>query len=98
MTTTPSGGAQGVRRKRLLFRAHRRGFREVDMIFGTYAEHALAGLDDAGLDCFEALLGVPDQEIYLWLQGKAPVPAEHDNAIFAALKALCNRKNPTWND
>ncbi|MBN9579363.1 MAG: succinate dehydrogenase assembly factor 2 [Alphaproteobacteria bacterium] len=98
MTTTPSGGAQDVRRKRLLFRAHRRGFREVDMIFGTYAEQALAGLDEAGLDRFEALLGVPDQEIYLWLQGKAPVPAEHDNAIFAAMKALCNRKNPTWND
>ena len=34
----------------LRFRAQRRGFKEVDLIFGAFAEAHLAGLDEAGLD------------------------------------------------
>jgi antitoxin CptB len=97
MAIDGSGDAFHVRRKRLLFRAARRGFREVDMIFGTYAANSLAGLNEAELDAFEALLGVPDQEIYDWLRGAAPVPPAHDTKVFADMKALCSRKNPTWN-
>ena len=48
----------------------------------------LAGLDEAGLDQFEALLTAPDQEVYAWLRGAAPVPADHDNPVFAGLKAV----------
>ena len=25
------------------------------------------------------------------------VPADHDNAVFAGLKAVCEQKNPRWN-
>ena len=35
----------------------------------------LARLDEAGLDQFEALLAAPDQDVYAWLRGAAPVPA-----------------------
>ena len=55
----------------------------------------LAGLDEAGLDQFEALLTAPDQEVYAWLRGAAPVPAEYDNPVFAGLKAVCGSK-PHW--
>ncbi|MDE2074836.1 MAG: succinate dehydrogenase assembly factor 2, partial [Alphaproteobacteria bacterium] len=48
-------------------------------------------------DQFEALLDAPDQEVFLWLQGKAPVTPEFDTPIFARLKALCQRESPTWN-
>jgi antitoxin CptB len=91
-----NGGSSETRRKRLLFRAQRRGFKEVDLIFGAYAEMALRGLDEAGLDQFEALLAAPDQEVYAWLRGAAPVPAEYDNPVFAGLKAVCGRKDPRW--
>ncbi len=97
MSTENNGGSSEVRRKRLFFRAQRRGFKEVDLVFGTYAAASLAGLDDAGLDAFEALLDAPDQEVYAWLQDQAPVPAQFDTPVFAGLKALCRRKNPTWN-
>lgn len=97
MAISLSSGTLDVRRKRLLFRAARRGFREVDMIFGTYAAEALPQLSDTELDAFEALLGVPDQDIYDWFRDKAPVPAEFNTPVFAAMKALCARKNPTWN-
>ena len=96
MQTDDNGGSSETRRKRLLFRAQRRGFKEVDLIFGAYAESALWGLDEAGLNQFEALLAAPDQEVYAWLRGAAAVPAEHDNPVFAGLKAVCGRKDPRW--
>jgi antitoxin CptB len=91
------GGSSENRRKRLLFRAQRRGFKEVDLIFGAYAQDALWGMDAAELDQFEALLAAPDQDVYAWLRGAAPVPDEYDNQIFAGLKAVCARKDPKWN-
>lgn len=86
-----------LRRKKLFFRAHRRGFKEVDLIFGAFAAAHLEALSASELDDFEALLGAPDQAVYAWLQDHADVPAEYDNAVFAQLKALCRRDGPTWN-
>jgi antitoxin CptB len=91
------GGSSEARRKRLLFRAQRRGFKEVDLIFGAYAQDHLAALDAAALDQFEALLAAPDQVVYAWLRGAEAVPALHDNAVFAGLKSYCGRKGQTWN-
>lgn len=96
MTDVEKGGSSENRRKRLLFRAQRRGFKEVDLIFGAYADLHLTGLDEMGLDQFEALLTAPDQEVYAWLRGAAPVPASYDNPVLAGLKALCNQQNPRW--
>jgi antitoxin CptB len=86
-----------IRRRRLCFRAARRGFKEADAIFGTFAALHLDELDEAGLDSFEALLDVPDQDVYDWLRGFASVPTLHDTPVFARLKSFCNRKNPVWN-
>ena len=85
------------RRARLRFRAERRGFKEVDLIFGAFAAEYLPGLDEGELDQFEALLLAPDQDVFAWLRGHAAVPADFDTAVFAKLKSLCSRKNPTWN-
>jgi antitoxin CptB len=85
------------RRRRLAFRAARRGFKEADAIFGAFATWHLPQLGEAELDQFEALLDVPDQDVYDWLRSHAPVPPPHDTAVFAQLKALCNRKSPVWN-
>ncbi len=96
METQQNGGSSEARRKRLLFRAQRRGFKEVDLIFGTFAAAELAKLTEAELDQFEALLNVPDQDVYAWLRGHDPVPADFDTPLFARMKALCNRRNPKW--
>jgi antitoxin CptB len=96
MSTDHEGGSKEARRKRLLFRAHRRGFKEVDLIFGAFADAHLSVLTEAELDDFEALLSVPDQEVYAWLRDHAPVPPAHDNAVFARLKSVCQQKSPTW--
>ena len=97
MDNDGQGGSSENRRKRLLFRAQRRGFKEVDLIFGAYAEAALPRLDEAGLNRFEALLTAPDHDVYDWLRGAVPVPPEHDNEVFAGLKAVTGRKGTKWN-
>jgi antitoxin CptB len=76
------------RRKKLKFRAWRRGFREIDLILGRFADRRLAELDDAGLDAFEALLDAPDQEVYLWIIEGTPVPAEYDTPTLALIRAF----------
>jgi antitoxin CptB len=85
------------RRARLRFRAQRRGFKEVDLIFGAFADIHLPALSAAELDQLEALLEAPDQAVYAWLRGSERVPQEFDTPVFAKLKALCERRNPTWN-
>lgn len=97
MSDASIGGSLEARRKRLLFRAQRRGFKEVDLIFGTFAANRLAALDETALDQFEALLDAPDQNVYAWFRDQEPVPAQFDTPVFAELKALCHRKDPTWN-
>jgi antitoxin CptB len=84
-----------TRRSKLRFRAQRRGFKEVDLVFGAFADAHLARLDPAQLDRFEALLGVPDWRIYDWLTGAEAPPVEFDNDVFRLL--LDYRKNLTWN-
>jgi len=97
MTGIEKGGSSETRRKRLLFRAQRRGFKEVDLIFGTFAARELGGLDDAELGQLETLLDAPDQDVFAWLKGDMPVPSVYDTPVFAQLRALCMRKDPTWN-
>ncbi len=77
-----------VRRKRLAFRAWHRGTKEMDFILGTFADRQLETLDNAGLDRFEALIDVPDQDLYNWVTGREPVPEEYDNDIMAELKSF----------
>ena len=76
-----------IRRKKALFRAQRRGFRELDLIFSAFTGAHLAALDEAGLSRFEDLLSVPDWQIYDWIMGAAPVPAAFDDDVFARLCA-----------
>ena len=75
-----------TRRKQALFRAQRRGTKELDLIFGAFAAAHLAELDAKQLDSFEELLAVPDWQIYRWVMGKEEVPQRYDTEIFARLR------------
>jgi antitoxin CptB len=76
------------RRKKLQFRAWRRGFREIDLILGRFADRMLADLDEAGLDAFERLLEANDQDVYEWITGQAAAPAEYDTSTLALIRAF----------
>ena len=73
------------RRKRLAHRSRYRGAKESDLLFGQFAAAHLGGLDAGQLDRFEALVDEPDQDVLAWVYGRLPVPARHDNDVFALL-------------
>jgi antitoxin CptB len=76
-----------IRRKRLSFRSWHRGTRETDLILGRFADAYLAGLDEAQLDRYEALLDCPDADIFDWVTGRARPPREHDHDVTRLLLA-----------
>jgi antitoxin CptB len=76
-----------IRRKQALFRAQRRGFRELDLIFAAFTDAYLARLDESELSLFEDLLTVPDWRLYGWILGEEPAPPQHDTPVFARLCA-----------
>jgi antitoxin CptB len=75
-----------LKRKQALFRAQRRGFRELDLLFAAFADRYLNALDEEQLDRLEALLAVPDWQLYSWIMGKEAVPQTHDTDVFALLR------------
>jgi antitoxin CptB len=77
-----------ARRRRLLFRAWRRGMREMDLILGRFAEARLAALPDRDLSDMERLMDVPDQDLFAWVTGAVPVAASYDTPVFRAIVAF----------
>ncbi len=85
MTERSSEGLD-VRRRRLLFRAWRRGVREMDLIVGRFADAHIEALDTAALDDFEQLIEVPNADLYAWIVGAGDIPAAYDTAVLAKLR------------
>ncbi len=77
-----------IRRKRLLYRAWHRGTREADLFLGAFAEAHLADFDRDKLDAFEALLEVPDADLFDWITGRAAPPPESDGEVARLLLAF----------
>ncbi|MBL8560197.1 MAG: succinate dehydrogenase assembly factor 2 [Hyphomonadaceae bacterium] len=76
------------RRKRLRFRAWRRGFREIDLILGGFADARLESLNDSDVTAFEALLEASDQDVYDWVVGRTPAPPVHETPLLADIRAF----------
>ncbi len=74
-----------TRRKRLLYQANYRGFREADLLIGGFAKAHLAGMSEAELDEFEALLKLNDRDLFDWATGKRKAPATMTGPIFDQL-------------
>jgi len=75
-----------IRRRRLRFRAWHRGMREMDLLMGKFADAEIAAFDSGELSSFEELLELPDQEVFAWLTGQAPVPQAHDSTLLRRLR------------
>ncbi|MDP9103176.1 MAG: succinate dehydrogenase assembly factor 2 [Pseudomonadota bacterium] len=76
------------RLKKLRFRAWRRGFREIDLILGRFADQNGEILGEADLLAFEALLDQEDQDVYAWIIGQIPTPAAFETPLMGRLRAF----------
>lgn len=80
--------ALAIRRKRLIYRANYRGFKEADMILGGFAKAYANDLSEDELTMFEDLLLAKDHDIYAWVSGTLPVPANYDTPLLMRLRAF----------
>jgi len=81
-----SSAGLDARRRRILFRAWRRGMREMDIVMGEFADAQLPAMSEVELDEFERLLDAPDPSVLAWITGEEPVPAQFDTPLFARLR------------
>lgn len=76
-----------MRRKRALFRASHRGTREMDLIMGRFAEREVATMSEQDLQAFERMLDLPEPELFGWIMGRGPAPADTDETLLPRLRA-----------
>lgn len=79
--------APDARRRRLLFRARHRGTHETDLLVGGFVAAEIATMDEADLDALEAVLELPDVDLFDWLTGRRPVPAELGSPLLERMVA-----------
>jgi len=77
-----------TRRKRLLYRANYRGFKEADLILGGFAKAHIETMSDDEVAMFEELLTAKDHDIFDWITGTSPTPANYDTRLLERLKAF----------
>jgi antitoxin CptB len=84
--TNRSSEGLDVRRRRLLFRSWHRGLREMDLIMGRFADHAIEGLAETDIAELERLMDVPDPELLAWVTGQEAVPPDYDGPVFRQMR------------
>jgi antitoxin CptB len=86
MAPTKSAGEDiGMRKRRLRFRAWHRGTKEMDLVFGPFADARLEGFDAAQLDRLEALMEEEDTDLLKWVLGQESPRADVDVALLDEL-------------
>ena len=80
-----------TRRKRLRFRAWHRGMKEIDLVLGPFVDAHLDDLDEAGLDAFEQLLSVPDNDLYDWLCERRTPPERYATKLYEQIHDFSRR-------
>ncbi len=75
------------RRRKLLFRAWHRGIKEMDLIFGRFADTHLPDMPESDLDEFEMMLETSDRDLIKWFTGEEDVPDVADTPLFRRIFA-----------
>jgi antitoxin CptB len=74
-----------LRRKRLLYRASHRGFKEADLLIGGFAASAVPTMSADELAEFETLLEHPDWRICAWVLGGEAPPEDPGSPVLRRL-------------
>lgn len=77
-----------IRRRRLRYRAWRRGTRELDLILGPFADAHAEVLAEPLLSRFELLLSEEDTDLLKWLMGQEAPRADADRELLDRLIAF----------
>jgi antitoxin CptB len=86
--STRSSDGLDDRRKRLLFRCWHRGTKEMDYIFGRFADVHIADLSEEEVADFERLIDLPDPDLYNAFNDKLVLEPVYADGIFRRIKAF----------
>ena len=83
-----------AQRRRILFRSWHRGMREMDLVFGRFADAEIASLGSGELDDYERLLEAQDRDVFSWLTGEAETPSSFDTPVLRRIRAFHSHAGP----
>lgn len=94
---TGSSEDEGLRRKkllsRLMYRSKQRGFLELDLLVGLWAQRHLPSMSTPQLEAFGEVLSEENPDLFKWLTGQEPPSASMaDNASFMAMRDYIGRQ------
>jgi antitoxin CptB len=94
--STISSAGLDERRRRTLFRSWHRGMREMDILYGKFADSEIGRLSEAELDQFETLMDLPDRDVLMFLTGEAETPDAYNTGLFHKLKDFHTHDGPIF--
>jgi antitoxin CptB len=62
--------------------------REMDLVFGRFADAEIASLGNSELDDYERLLEASDRDVFNWLTSEAETPSSYDTPLLLQLRAF----------
>ena len=75
------------RRKRLRYHCWHRGTKEMDILLGRFVDAHIGAMDERQMGELEALLLLPDPDLYNWITGKEDPPANIVSPVFEKLQS-----------
>ncbi len=81
-----------VVRKRLFYRAHHRGTKEMDFVLGTFSEAFLETFDAVKLARFETVLEFADADFLAWVTGQTPIPDTENAEMIGEIVAFARER------
>lgn len=78
---------------KLLYRSKQRGFLELDLLIGGWAEQKIPGMNMEALEQLQEVLDEENPDLFKWLTGQAPSP-DHllENPVYVAIKEDVGRQ------
>jgi antitoxin CptB len=82
----PEPASLDARRRRLLYRATRRGTHENDILLGGFVQRHIDTFRESELAALEAVLELPENDLADWLTGRLPIPVEADTPMLRRIR------------
>lgn len=57
----------------------------MDLIMGSFADDNVPGMSVSDMDFYEEILSTPDPDVYDWVSGQKPAPANIMNPVLEKL-------------
>ena len=77
-------------RRKLHFRSCHRGIKEMDIIFGKFADVVLGDLSEEELPDYQRILELPDDKLFSWATGREDVPDEVRSPLLDRLLSIAH--------